>query len=325
MAVVTLNEVRRLLACPRCRSALLAEPDAYRCASPGCRYHARGAFPVIGRWPLLVDFDRSVLRREALEPATERAGRTVRGNTPRPAIDRLPAPLRLLWKPLNRVAVRNVDRLLRLLPGPAPTVLVVGGATVGNGVSAVYAEPRARVIGFDITASPVTQFVADAHQIPLAERSVDAVLVQAVLEHVLDPGRVVAEIHRVLTDDGLVYAETPFLQQVHAGAYDFARYTASGHRYLFRWFDEIDAGPVAGPGTGLLWSVDHLVRGLARSALAGRLVRGLLFWLRYLDALVPARYAADNASAYYFLGRKRDREMSPEEIVGYYRGAQDAG
>jgi len=57
-------------------------------------------------------------------------------------------------------------------------------------------------------------------------------LVQAGLEHVRDLWQVVAEIHRVLKDDGLVYAETPFMQQVHEGPYDFTRFTESGHRYL---------------------------------------------------------------------------------------------
>ncbi|MEU6354140.1 class I SAM-dependent methyltransferase [Streptomyces sp. NPDC047072] len=276
----------------------------------------------MGTWPLLVDFECSILRRDELTPAAERAGAVLRGNVPAPAIERLPAALRGLWKPLNRIAARNIDRLLELLPGQSPLLLVVGGGTIGNGVSAAYADPRVQVVGFDIVGSPHTQFVADAHQIPLADRSADAVLVQAVLEHVLDPGCVVAEIHRVLKDDGLVYAETPFLQQVHAGAYDFTRFTASGHRFLFRRFDELDAGSVAGPGTQLLWSVDYLIRGLTRTATAGRVVRAALFWLRLLDVLIPREYQADNASAFYFLGRKRDRDMSPEEIVAYYPGAQ---
>jgi hypothetical protein len=112
------------------------------------------------------------------------------------------------------------------------------------------------------------------------------------------------------------------MQQVHAGAYDFVRYTSSGHRYLFRAFEEIAAGPVAGPGTQLLWSVDHLVRGLLRSQLAGKLARGLFFWLRYLDRLVPMTFAMDDASAHYFLGRRADRQLSPREIARYYRGAQ---
>jgi len=56
----------------------------------------------------------------------------------------------------------------------------------------------------------------------------DAVWIQAVLEHVLDPVRVVAEIHRVLRPGGLVYSEIPFMQEVHEGAYDFTRFRLSG-------------------------------------------------------------------------------------------------
>ena len=223
------------------------------------------------------------------------------------------------------MAAKNVELLLSLLPGPSPLVLVVGGGTVGNGVEAIYSDRRIRVVAFDIYFSPLTQFVADAHRIPLATESVDAVVIQAVLEHVLHPDQVVSEIRRVLRPDGLVYAETPFLQQVHAGAYDFVRYTSSGHRFLFRAFEEIASGPVAGPGTQLLWSVDHVVRGLLRSELAGKLARALFFWLRYLDRLIPTAFALDNASAYYFLGRRADRELTSREIVTYYRGAQRPG
>jgi SAM-dependent methyltransferase len=317
MPLADLDTVSPLLVCPTCRSALMAEARAFHCSSPSCRQHLAGAFPLVGRSPVLVDFEQSVLRREEIG-ATGPA-------LPRPALDRLPPVLRRIWKPVNRTAERNTDRLLRLLRllrGATATLLIVGGATVGNGVEAVYRDPRIQVIGFDVVESRFTQLVADAHRIPLADGSADAVMVQAVLEHVLDPGAVVAEIHRVLKPDGLVYAETPFLQQVHAGAYDFVRYTASGHRYLFREFDEIDAGTVSGPGTQLLWSIDHLVRGLTRSTNAGRLVRGLLFWLRHFDGAVPPEYAADSAGAHYFLGRKRDRGMAPEEITAYYRGAQ---
>ena len=67
----------------------------------------------------------------------------------------------------------------------------------------------------------------------------------------LDPPRVVAEMHRVLRPGGLLYAEIPFMQQVHEGAYDFTRYTlrrasagCSGD------FDELATGPVCGPGDG---------------------------------------------------------------------------
>jgi SAM-dependent methyltransferase len=315
MALMDPAELAPLLACPRCRSPLrVAGGEDLRCRNDSCGMAAAGPFRRSGRWPVLVDFERSILDPGALPTAgAEGAGIS---------IERVPAPLRRLWKPSNRVAARNVQRLLELLPGKAPRLLVVGGGTVGNGIESLYSDRRPRLAAFDLYGSPQVQLIADAHRIPLADGSFDAVVVQAVLEHVLEPERVVAEIHRVLRSDGLVYAETPFLQPVHAGSHDFTRYTSSGHRQLFRAFEEIDAGPVAGPGSQLLASLDHLVRGLLRSQLAGRLARAALFWLRYLDRLVPPAYAMDDASAYYFLGRRSERELTPRQIIAYYRGAQ---
>jgi ubiquinone/menaquinone biosynthesis C-methylase UbiE len=304
-----------LLACPRCRSPVTQAAEGFRCNSDSCALNAPGSFPLIERWPTLVDFEYSVLERAELQQSAI-------GGSNRWSIDRLPRPLRPLWKPRNRVAARNIETLLEQLRGPAPLVLVIGGGVIGNGVEALYTDGRARVVAFDIYGTPLVQLIADAHRIPLAGESVDAVLVQAVLQQVLDPAQVVEEIHRVLRPNGLVYAETPFLQQVaYAGPYDFVRYTSSGHRFLFRGFEEIAAGPVAGPGAQMLTSLDHLVRGLLRSELAGKLARAVFFWLRYLDRLVPTAYAMDNASAYYFLGRRSERELSAVEIIDYYRGA----
>jgi ubiquinone/menaquinone biosynthesis C-methylase UbiE len=317
LGLVDLDLIESLLVCPRCRSVLARSANGFRCSSPACALAAEGSFPRVERWPVLVDFEASILDRET---STRAAGANPVEH--RWSIGRLPAWLRPLWKPRNAAAARNVDALLARLPAPSPVVLVIGGGTVGNGVEALYADRRIRLVAFDIYGSPLTQFVADAHQIPLASESVDAVVIQAVLEHVLDPERVVGEIHRVLRPGGLVYAETPFLQPVHAGPYDFTRYTVSGHRHLFRSFEEIDAGVVAGPGAQLLASVEHVVRGLLRSELAGKLARATFFWMRYLDRVIPTTYAMDSASAYFFLGRRSERRLSADEIVAYYRGAQ---
>jgi SAM-dependent methyltransferase len=270
----------------------------------------------------LVDSERTIVSADRLT-ATYAGGRVEPERHPKlRARATLRSLLRALVRPPNRVARRNVGHLLRLLSTSSPLVLVIGGASKGNGVEALYEDVAVRLVCFDLQQSPLVQFVADAHQIPLDTASVDAVVIQAVLEHVLEPQRVVAEIHRVLSDRGLVYAETPFMQQVHGGALDFTRFTASGHRYLFRQFDEISSGPVAGPGTQLLWSVDHAARGVFRSATVGRVVKLLFFWLRYLDAVVPGEYATDNATAFYFLGRKSEEVLAPSLMIEYYHGAQ---
>ena len=108
----------------------------------------------------------------------------------------------------------------------------------------------------------------------------------------------------MLRSGGIVYADTPFLQQVHEGAYDFTRFTDSGHRYLFRRFERIDSGSVAGAGTALRWSVDYFVRALTRSVSLGRIAALCFFWLSYLDRFLDPKHSVDGASSVFFLGRR---------------------
>ncbi|NOT34528.1 MAG: class I SAM-dependent methyltransferase [Candidatus Eisenbacteria bacterium] len=202
--------------------------------------------------------------------------------------------------------------------GRRARVLVIGGGTRGGGTDAIYEAPDLDVIAFDIYASRWCQFIADAHSIPLESRTIDAVWVQAVLEHVLDPWQVVAEIERVLRPNGLVYAETPFLQQVHEGAYDFTRFTESGQRWLFRRFERLDSGLIAGPGIQFAWSIEHLVRALTRSRMVGRLARLGLFWVQWLDGVTGRSQSLDGASCTYFFGRLSERSISPRDMVRHY-------
>ncbi len=178
------------------------------------------------------------------------------------------------------------------------------------------------MIGIDIYLSGFVRVIAGAHQIPFAEGVFDGVIVQAVLEHVLDPNLVVEEIWRVLKPDGLVYAETPFLQQVHEGPYDFTRFTESGHRWLFRKFESLDSGVVAGPGLVLQWSIDYLIRGLFGSKTAGIRSRRLTCAARWLDSRIKSDYAVDSASCVFFFGRRSNETLTSHEIALHYKGAQ---
>ncbi|MBW0103470.1 class I SAM-dependent methyltransferase [Pseudonocardia sp. KRD291] len=277
----------------------------------------------VGRWPVYVDYDDSILDRARLL-AGGGASEIERGSGVTATLRRT---LRRVTNPDGRTR-RNVDVLVDTLVGnldgerDRATVLVVGGGEIGNGADRLYSDPRVEVLAFDIYAGPNVQFVADAHRIPFSDGSVDAVVVQAVLEHVLDPARVVAEIHRVLAPDGLVYAETPFLQQVHEGPYDFTRFTESGHRWLFRAFSRIDSGVVGGPGVQLIWTLGAVAAGLSRSRAVGRATRLALFWLRFLDRVVPQNVQVDGACGVYFLGRRAETPLSPAQMPGQYRGAQ---
>ena len=202
-----------------------------------------------------------------------------------------------------------------------PKILIVGGGEAGMGTDSLFRDPDVDVISFDVYASDVTTFVADAHTLPIQSSVFDAACVQFVLEHVLEPQRVVAEVHRVLRHDGILFVATPFLQHVHEGAHDFNRFTHSGHRWLLKDFEEIDSGVLMGPSVQLLWTIDYWVRGLTRSRRAGKMAKVMFSWLQLFDALIPANYAIDAASALYFLGRAIDTPLGAEEMRSYYRGS----
>lgn len=320
VVLAALDAYRAALACPRCGSGVALEAALARCTAPACRY-ATEPFPFIGGVPALVDVESSIVSLDELR-ASDGSSAVPR----RLVASGLRRHLDDLLHPPNRVAEASIARLLELARadsgGRRPLVLVVGGGVVGSGIEALYDDPGVDVVAFDLYASDVTQLIADGHHIPLASASVDGVVVQAVLEHVLEPAAVVAEIHRVLRPGGLVYADTPFIQQVHEGAYDFTRFTESGHRYLLRDFDRLDSGAAAGAGTALAWSIDYFVRALCRSQRAGFVARLAFSWLARLDGRLDVRFSLDAASSVYFLGRKGGTRLSPRDLVRAYDGAQ---
>lgn len=311
--------------------------DDFRCPATGAPLRRAGTvlethdgarrYPIVRGVPILIAEERSLFRiADFTDPPParpqsrlRRLGRRVAAHLPSDSA--------------NAGTDRFVARLRDLLlaphdgrPATRPRILVVGGATLGAGMAPLLDDPNVDATETDVWLGPRTQLVCDAHDLPFADGLFDAVVCQAVLEHVLDPPRVVAELHRVLGPDGLLYAEIPFMQQVHEGAYDLTRYTHVGQRRLFRDFDELAAGAVCGPAMALAWSVRHLAIALAgRSPLARRLATHLVplatFWLPRVDRLLIDRPGAiDAASSIGFLGRRRAEPLTDDAVVAGYRG-----
>jgi SAM-dependent methyltransferase len=291
-------DLAKIIRCPRCNGELYG---ALACARCGAVYER-----VDGR-PVLIDFEDSIFAPADCSPRTVQP----RGSAAGRLLERI------TFGP-NKAAAGNLRRFLDCVAGAErPLVLVVGGGTVGSGAERLYAESGVDLVGTDVYPSHNVALLCDAHKLPFADGSFDGVIIQAVLEHVLDPAAVVAEVHRVLKPRGVVYAETPFIQQVHMGAYDFTRFTFSGHRWLFRHFEEIDAGAVLGPGTALLWSIFHYLRSLAGQKVAA-LGTALFAWVRLGDRTRRRRAVLDAACGVYFLGRRSERPLAPRDMPAYY-------
>jgi len=78
------------------------------------------------------------------------------------------------------------------------TILILGGGNIGTGLDKIYKSKDIKIISTDIYPSNNIQFISDCHNIPLKNESVDGVIIQAVLEHVLKPEQVINEVYRVL-------------------------------------------------------------------------------------------------------------------------------
>lgn len=227
---------------------------------------------------------------------------------------------------VNIKAEKNYSELVTMLPSNSK-ILIIGGSIKGKGMDAIYSKESFEIIGSDVSFGPYTKIICDAHDIPFVDETFDCVIIQAVLEHVLDPQRCVSEVHRVLKSSGIVYAETPFIQQVHLKQYDFTRFTHLGHRRLFRYFEEIQSGPTGGPGMALAWSYTYFIKSFASSRRMFLLLTMFAFmtsfFLKYFDYyLIDKPGSYDAASGYFFMGKKNDYFLSDSELIMQFKGVK---
>src|SRR6266567_878251 len=306
---------QKMLICPICKAKLELHDKQYQCKN--CFF----LFPIINGIPILIDENDSIF---SIDDFVNQSNTTFYAFHNKLA----QAARRLLPKISRNIKGReNYQMLAKLLlsQSSTPEVLVIGGSILGEGMEAILAYPCIELVDSDVTYGPRTAVICDAHSLPFEDNSFDGVIVQAVLEHVVDPWRCVEEIYRILKKSGLVYAETPFMQQVHLGRYDFTRFTHLGHRRLFRKFEEIDSGAVCGPAMALAWSYRYFLLSFTTSSFLRRLigvfVRLTSFYLTYLDyLLIDKPGTLDAASGYYFIGRKSNRVLPDKDLIKLYGG-----
>lgn len=73
----------------------------------------------------------------------------------------------------------------------------------------------------------------DGQALPFASGCFASVVLMDVLEHLSMPSAALAEVHRVLTPDGVLVVQVPFLYPLHDEPHDFQRWTEYGLRALF--------------------------------------------------------------------------------------------
>lgn len=223
----------------------------------------------------------------------------------------------------NKITKKNSNLFIKLIKKKKkPKVLIIGSGEKGKGSDNIWNEKKILRIGIDVYKSPTVDVICDAHYLPFKKNEYDGVWIQAVLEHVIDPKKVVDEIFRVLKRDGVVYAETPFMQQVHEGAHDFTRFTVTGHRYLFKKFSQITIGGLGGTEIVLAWSIKYFFWSILRNRKLSSLISFIFeLFFRPFSLLTSKKSLYDASSGVFFMGRKKiNYKLSHKELIKLYKG-----
>ncbi|WP_299926457.1 class I SAM-dependent methyltransferase [uncultured Nocardioides sp.] len=121
--------------------------------------------------------------------------------------------------------------------------------------------------------TPVTpvDHVAPAHDLPLADGSVDAVVCTQVLEHLAEPVAALHEFRRVLRPAGSLVVTVPLTWYLHEVPHDYYRYTPYGLRHVLEkaGFEAVDIEPMNDSPSTIAALLHHL-RWLLGSADDGR-------------------------------------------------------
>jgi len=84
------------------------------------------------------------------------------------------------------------------------------------------------VVNYDIESSIPGAIIGSLVETPFEDNSFDAIICNAVLEHVPSIDSVMSELSRVLKPGGYFIAGVPYLQPFHLNPTDFRRYTKDG-------------------------------------------------------------------------------------------------
>ena len=147
----------------------------------------------------------------------------------------------------QRLLIQTIDKLIAT---PNVRVLDVGAKSVveknRRAGQIALADKYAQLVrergyfGLDVEPGGNVTFVADAHRLPIADGSLDGVIMLSVLEHLHDPIRGVDQVARVLKRGGVYFSYAPFYHPYHTSPHDYFRFTEEGYRYLLRDFSSVE-------------------------------------------------------------------------------------
>jgi SAM-dependent methyltransferase len=134
----------------------------------------------------------------------------------------------------SRVWLERYNREFSLTMRPGERVLDAGAGEAPY--RPFFAHLDYESADFEMVDKPYARstYVCDlCERIPVENGRFNYVVFNQTLEHLKEPARALAELHRVLAPGGRILCTVPFFFEEHEQPFDFFRYTQFAHRYLF--------------------------------------------------------------------------------------------
>ena len=131
---------------------------------------------------------------------------------------------------------------------------------IGAGITNPANTPS-NVVLMDAVHYDNLDLVSTCARLPFLDNSFEAVVSQAVFEHVADPFLLAKEILRVLKPGGIFYLTTAFMQPLHGDPFHYFNMTANGLKRVLSGFeiDEIGIEPFQYPSYGIQMQIEAVL------------------------------------------------------------------
>lgn len=118
---------------------------------------------------------------------------------------------------------------------------------IGGGNSDYFRSRFKKYVSVDADPDCKPDIVANIHNLPFKDNTIECILCFSVLEHIQDPFKAVSELYRVMRPGSKALLSVPFIWPYHSGSYkDYWRFSDDGIKVLFKNFSYVEIVKMGG-------------------------------------------------------------------------------